>query len=49
VLSIVTPAFVRNDADAAVRDLEEAAVCAWKKEDESIDDITIVVVFFKYY
>lgn len=49
VLNIVNPSFIRNDAQSAVKDLENLAVEAWKKQDESIDDITIIVVFFKYY
>jgi serine/threonine protein phosphatase PrpC len=31
VLEIVIPSFVRNDAQSAVKDLEHAAVQAWKK------------------
>lgn len=40
---------MRNDPETAVKDLEKMAVEAWKREDDSIDDITIIVVFFKYY
>jgi serine/threonine protein phosphatase PrpC len=49
VLSIVGPAFVRNDPDGAVKELEKIAVKAWQREDENIDDITIQVIFLKYY
>jgi serine/threonine protein phosphatase PrpC len=49
VLNLVTPAFIRNNADEAVHILEQKAVEAWKREDENIDDITIQVIFFKYY
>lgn len=31
VLEIVIPSFVRNDAVSAVKDLENAAVQAWKR------------------
>lgn len=48
-MKVVGPAFVRNDAEGAVRELERMAVKAWEKEDESIDDITIEVIFLKYY
>jgi len=45
----VTPAFIRNNAEEAVQILEKKSVEAWKREDENIDDITIQVIFFKYY
>lgn len=31
VLNIVAPSFIRNDAQSAVKDLETAAVEAWKR------------------
>ena len=40
---------MRNDPESGVKDLEKLAVDAWMREDDSIDDITIIVVFFKYY
>ena len=49
MLELATPAFVRNNAEEAVKILEQKAVEAWKREDENIDDITIQVIFFKYY
>ncbi len=49
VMELVVPAFVRNDAEEAVEVLQRKAVEAWVREDENIDDITIIVVFFKYY
>lgn len=49
VMEMVTPAFIRNNAEEAVQVLERAAVYAWQREDENIDDITIQVIFFKYY
>jgi hypothetical protein len=49
VIEIVVPYFIKNDVEQAVQHLEKAAVEAWKREDENIDDITIQVVFFKYY
>lgn len=33
VLNIVAPAFVRNDPESAVKDLEKLAVEAWQRED----------------
>ena len=45
----MAPSFTRNDPECGIKDLEKAAVEAWMREDDSIDDITIVVVFFKYY
>ena len=49
VMELVVPAFVRNDVEEAVEVLQKKAVEAWMREDENIDDITIIVVFFKYY
>lgn len=49
VLELVTPAFIRNNAEEAIQILEKKAVEAWRREDENIDDITIQVIFFKYY
>ena len=48
-MDIVIPAFVRNNVEEAVALLEKRAVAAWCEEDENIDDITIIVIFFKYY
>ena len=48
-MDLVVPAFVRNDVQEAVEVLERRAVEAWMREDENIDDITIIVIFFKYY
>lgn len=49
VMELVVPAFVRNNVEEAVEVLQKKAVEAWVREDENIDDITIIVVFFKYY
>lgn len=48
-MELVVPSFVRNNVQEAVERLEKLAVERWKKEDENIDDITIQVIFFKYY
>ncbi len=48
-MEVVMPAFIRNNPEEAVRMLQAKAVEAWKREDENIDDITIQVIFFKYY
>ena len=48
-MELVIPAFVRNNVEEAVQILQKKAVEAWKREDENIDDITIQVIFFKYY
>jgi hypothetical protein len=48
-MSIVAPCFIRNDADDATKQLEQVSVAAWMEEDELIDDITILVVFFPNY
>ena len=48
-MNTVIPAFIRNNPEEATKELENMAVKAWEREDESIDDITIQVIFLKYY
>ena len=48
-MKTVVPAFIWNNPEEAVKELESMAVKAWEREDESVDDITIQVIFLKYY
>jgi len=45
VVSMITPFYIKNDPEGACEKLVKEAVAAWKREDEVIDDITIIIVF----
>ena len=45
VVSMIAPFYVKNDPEGACEKLVKEAVAAWKREDEVIDDITIIIVF----
>ncbi|EAS01080.1 protein phosphatase 2C containing protein (macronuclear) [Tetrahymena thermophila SB210] len=45
VVSMITPFYYKNDPEGACEKLVKEATLAWKREDEVIDDITIIVVF----
>lgn len=42
---MIAPFYIKNDPEGACEKLVKEAVAAWKKEDEVIDDITIIIVF----
>lgn len=46
VIEMVAPYYERNSPSGACERVMREAVARWKKEDEVIDDITLVVVFF---
>lgn len=46
VVSLVVPFYYKNDPEGACEKLVEESVAAWKREDQVVDDITAVVVFF---
>ena len=46
VMDIVNPYFKNNDLEGASEKLIEEAVKRWKKEDNVVDDITVVLIFF---
>jgi|JI6StandDraft_1071083.scaffolds.fasta_scaffold28233_4 serine/threonine protein phosphatase PrpC len=48
-MSIVVPSFLRNDPDEGARQLERAALQHWSREENVIDDISIIVAFFRNY
>ena len=47
VVDIVVPYWHRNDLKGACNQIIKESVAAWEREEESIDDITCIVVFFK--
>jgi hypothetical protein len=48
-MSIVIPLFLRNDAEEAARQLERVSLEHWHREEDVVDDISIMIVFFKNY
>jgi hypothetical protein len=44
---LVAPYWEKNDPQGACQKLTELSVEHWKREDEVIDDITVIVVFLK--
>jgi serine/threonine protein phosphatase PrpC len=47
VMKIVIPFYLKNDPEGACEKLVKEAVYMWKQEDEVVDDITAIVLFFK--
>ena len=47
VVDIVVPYWHRNDLKGACTQVIKEAVVSWEREEDSIDDITCIVVFFK--
>lgn len=47
VIDIIVPFWHRNDLRGACNQVVKEAVAAWEREEESIDDITCIIVFFK--
>jgi len=47
VIDIIVPFWHRNDLKGACNQIVKEAVAAWEREEESIDDITCIIVFFK--
>jgi serine/threonine protein phosphatase PrpC len=46
VISTVAPFYAKNDPEGACDKLVREATAAWKREDEVVDDITVVIIFF---
>lgn len=44
---MVLPYYYKNDPDGACDKLVKEATLAWKREDDVVDDITIIVIFLK--
>ena len=47
VLDLVVPYWHQNDLKGACNVVVKESVAAWEREEDSIDDITVIVVFFK--
>ena len=47
VLDLVVPFWHQNDLKGACNTIVKESVAAWEREEDSIDDITVIVVFFK--
>jgi serine/threonine protein phosphatase PrpC len=47
IIDIVVPFWHNNDLKGACNSIVKESVLAWEREEESIDDITCIVVFFK--
>ena len=47
VVDIIVPYWHRNDLKGACSQIIKESVTAWEREEESIDDITCIVIFFK--
>ena len=48
ISSLISPYLKSNDCGGAVKKLTEEAFRAWTKDGVICDDITIIVLFFKY-
>ncbi len=46
VMNYVLPFYLKNQPEAACEKLIKESVICWKREDEVIDDITAIVIFF---
>lgn len=45
VVSLIAPFYARNDPDSACDKVVQAATAAWRREDDVIDDITVIIIF----
>jgi len=46
VMDMCIPFILKNDPDGACDKLVKESVAAWKREDEVVDDITVIIVVF---
>ena len=47
VVDMIVPFWHRNDLKGACSTVVRESVAAWEREEDSIDDITCIIVFFK--
>ena len=47
VIDLIVPYWHRNDLKGACSTVVKESVAAWEREEDSIDDITCIIVFFK--
>ena len=45
-MNMCIPFILKNDPDGACEKVVKESVAAWKREDEVVDDITIIIVIF---
>jgi hypothetical protein len=45
-MHFIIPFFHKNDPDGACEKVVREATNSWKREDDVVDDITIVIIFF---
>jgi hypothetical protein len=45
VANVVLPFFAKDAPEAAANALVSAALSQWKKQSQSVDDITVVIIF----
>ena len=45
-MKMVVPYYIKNDPEGACEKLIKESTNAWKREDEVVDDTTIILVFF---
>ena len=46
VMNIVKPFYEKNDSEGACKELVKKATEKWVTQDDVIDDITVIVIFF---
>lgn len=46
VMKLILPFYLKNDPEGACDKIIKESTEAWKREDEVVDDITIILVFF---
>lgn len=46
VADLVLPYYIENQPEAAANAIVRASHAKWRQEEEVVDDITVVVVFF---
>ena len=47
IIDLIVPYWHRNDLKGACSTVVKESVAAWEREEDSIDDITCIIVFFK--
>jgi len=47
IIDLIVPFWHRNDLKGACSTVVRESVLAWEREEDSIDDITCIIVFFK--
>lgn len=45
MVSLVAPYYIKNDVEGACDRIVKESTAMWKKEDDVVDDITVIIVF----